>query len=30
MNVKISSQHKFLAGFWWNNRLEFNYYTVDV
>ena len=30
MNVKISSQHKFLAGFWWNTRLEFNYYTVDV
>jgi hypothetical protein len=30
MNVKLSSQHKLLAGFWWNNRLEFNYYTIDI
>ena len=30
MNVKISSQHTFLAGFWWDNNLEFNHYTVDI
>jgi hypothetical protein len=30
MNVKISSQHKFLAGFWFDSQLNFNHYTVEV
>lgn len=30
MNVKISSKHKFLAGFWWNNQLFFNHYMLDI
>lgn len=30
MNVKLSSQHTVLAGFWWGNALNFNSYTVHV
>lgn len=30
MNVKISSRHNFLAGFWWDDSLEFNSYTLDI
>lgn len=30
MNVKISTQHKLLAGFWWNNELTFNHYKIKV
>jgi len=30
MNVKLSSQHTVLAGFWWDNTLNFNNYTVNI
>lgn len=30
MNVKISTQHKLLAGFWWNDELTFNHYKIKV
>lgn len=30
MNVKLSSQHTMLAGFWWDNALNFNNYTVHI
>jgi len=30
MNVKISSNHEFLAGFWIPDELEFNHYTVNI
>jgi len=30
MNVRISTEHKFLAGFWWAGELSLNHYQIKV